>query len=112
MFNLAFICCFLLLVSLTVVVVSGSSAEDQHESCSQWAEEGECVNNPDYMWESCKISCQKVDDNRREMQSAIPTSFYDITETDIHGKKLHFDSFRGRIVYIVNVASRQVTLRI
>lgn len=34
---------------------------DAHETCEQWASEGECKNNPDFMRESCKNACQLCD---------------------------------------------------
>lgn len=30
---------------------------DAHPHCQQWAEQGECKNNPSYMLQFCKISC-------------------------------------------------------
>jgi len=38
--------------------------------------------------------------------TTMPTSFYDITATNIDGENVHFDEeFRGRVVLITNVAS-------
>ena len=52
----------------------------------------------------CKESClkaQQLSNGGRAM-----ASFYDIVETDIDGNTVDFSSFRGSIVYIVNVASQ------
>jgi len=40
-------------------VDDGGSSEctDSHESCEEWAQVGECVNNPAYMLFNCKKSC-------------------------------------------------------
>ena len=32
---------------------------DQDESCTVWAEAGECENNPHYMMQFCRLSCQQ-----------------------------------------------------
>mmetsp|Transcript_32264 Transcript_32264/g.96757 ORF Transcript_32264/g.96757 Transcript_32264/m.96757 type:complete len:490 (-) Transcript_32264:717-2186(-) len=32
--------------------------EDDHEECEGWAEEAECMDNPDFMVEQCKKSCR------------------------------------------------------
>eukprot|EP01033_Poteriospumella_lacustris_P005673 gene5674-4061_t len=37
---------------------------------------------------------------------AIPKSFYEIVEKDIHGNEITFDRFKGKVVYVVNVASQ------
>ena len=52
----------------------------------------------------CKESCLKTP-KLRNGGSTI-ASFYDIVETDIDGNTVDFSSFRGSIVYIVNVASQ------
>jgi glutathione peroxidase len=77
-------------------------SKDHHESCGFWASIGECQKNPNYMLNYCAPSCKKAEEVVAEN---IPTSFYDIAETDIHGNTLHFSRFRGKVVYVVNVAS-------
>ena len=54
--------------------------------------------DPDYMLQSCSESCARLESDIN--------SLYDVVETDIDGKDISFDSFRGSIVYIVNVASQ------
>lgn len=54
--------------------------------------------DPDYMLVSCSESCARLESDIN--------SLYDVVETDIDGKDISFDSFRGSIVYIVNVASQ------
>jgi hypothetical protein len=34
--------------------------EDQSEHCAQWAFEGECAKNPEYMRSECPVSCANV----------------------------------------------------
>uniref|UniRef100_A0A8C3RSU1 Glutathione peroxidase n=1 Tax=Chelydra serpentina TaxID=8475 RepID=A0A8C3RSU1_CHESE len=41
----------------------------------------------------------------------IAKSFYDLSATDIHGEKVDFNNFRGRVVLIENVASLGTTVR-
>lgn len=56
------------------------------------------LQDPDYMLVSCSESCARLDSD--------VNSLYDVVETDINGEDISFDSFRGSIVYIVNVASQ------
>ena len=37
-----------------------AAAQDNHESCAFWAENGECDANPGYMLVNCKTSCDRV----------------------------------------------------
>ena len=54
---------------------------------------------------NCIESCEEVQ-RRRRLDETATGSFYDIIEEDIDGDEIDFDSFRGSIVYIVNVASQ------
>ncbi len=56
------------------------------------------------MLSHCKLSC--VNAHEYVESDVIADSFYDIVEKDINGKELNFDIFRGKVVYIVNVASQ------
>jgi glutathione peroxidase-family protein len=97
---------FLLTVikSLTThAAVAGVVAVDQHESCSYWASLGECNANPNYMLTNCAKSCESF---VKPTQTNIPTSFYSIIEKDLNGQEINFEQFRGKIVYVVNVASQ------
>jgi hypothetical protein len=40
-------------------------APDQHDECPDWAYEGECEDNSDFMWEECEWSC----DNHEKCES-------------------------------------------
>jgi glutathione peroxidase-family protein len=97
----------LLLLLFVIVLASIGDAQnagevDNHESCEHWANAGECAKNPGYMLVNCKKSCQAVS----ATNSPPPVnSFYDIVETDIDGNEFKFDVFRGKVVYIINVAS-------
>ena len=54
------------------------------------------------MQTSCQASCEKF-------LTPVTThyqSFYDIKEVDIEGRTIDFNDFHGKVVYIVNVASR------
>ena len=35
----------------------GDDCQDDHEHCEDWAKNGECENNPEYMKDGCKKSC-------------------------------------------------------
>ncbi len=39
------------------IIRNNDNCKDEHESCSFWASEGECDNNPGYMLSSCSRSC-------------------------------------------------------
>jgi len=94
--------------------------KDHHESCGYWTSMGgeyhyyiiakrceeypimclniECEKNPNYMLNYCAPSCTKTVEN-------ILESFYDLVENDIHGNKIDFSRFRGKVIYMINVAS-------
>ena len=76
--------------------------EDKDENCEEWAKSGECIVNPTYMLSDCALSCSVFGspEGYQEIES-----IYDIVEKDIHGNDFSFDSLRGKVIYIVNVAS-------
>lgn len=100
-------CLFLFTVFiLACLSVSVYGADvDNHDSCSYWASIGECSKNPGYMLENCKKSCNALDAEPPVDNSSPYGSFYDIVETDIDGNEFKFDVFKGRVVYLINVAS-------
>jgi hypothetical protein len=49
----------LLYAAAAVLAVLGN-AQDTHDSCSYWADMGECESNPGYMLVGCKTSCDRV----------------------------------------------------
>ena len=81
-------------------IASSALAQDNHENCKFWATVGECKKNPTYMLENCPQACLEFADD------ALPDSFYDIVEEDLDGNPLPFSKFRGKVVYIINVASQ------
>lgn len=50
----------LLVVIVTVIASSRSYPTDRHEECAAWVEEGECINNPRYLWTHCHTSCAET----------------------------------------------------
>ena len=52
-----------LYLRLILYTIAGSSCEDKHESCNGWASIGECTNNPAYMLNNCKKSCNQCGGN-------------------------------------------------
>jgi len=84
--------------------------KDTNENCQYWASIGECDKNPGYMSKNCALSCSSSKSEEEESPSQMNAnsefnSFYEIVETDILGKEINFEQFRGKVVYIVNVAS-------
>jgi glutathione peroxidase len=67
---------------------------------------GECDKNPDYMLTQCAQSCEAVAAQEGANSLDLPESFYDIKEKDANGREINYSSFRGKVVYIVNVASQ------
>mmetsp|Transcript_27164 Transcript_27164/g.37430 ORF Transcript_27164/g.37430 Transcript_27164/m.37430 type:complete len:229 (-) Transcript_27164:214-900(-) len=82
---------------------SESTLTDNHESCNYWASLGECKKNPNYMLENCKKSCAEVTPPTNVDEDG--KTFYDIVEKDLNGNEIKFDIFKGKVVYLVNVAS-------
>ncbi len=95
----------LLSIVLTLFSVVGltlaTDLEDLHESCAEWASVGECSKNPGYMLSHCQLSCAGHEETLEDVEG----TFYDIVETDSEGQAIHFDQFRGKVVYVINVAS-------
>jgi glutathione peroxidase len=100
---LLFIISCLTVVFLTTSPVSAEKAlRDDNENCEFWASVGECKKNPRYMLVYCALSCDLVG----KQSLNVPKSFYEITERDIHGNDVSFERFKGKVVYVVNVASQ------
>jgi hypothetical protein len=78
---------------------------NEHENCDFWAANGECEANPGYMLSHCAKACSTVMGDITPKNNDIPSSFYDIVEKDINGDDVHFSIFKGKVVYLVNVAS-------
>jgi glutathione peroxidase-family protein len=97
---------FLVISLLGITVKASDGITDNHESCSHWAAAGECVKNPGYMLVNCVKSCNTVV-SQTNQQNLLPvaSSFYDVVETDISGNEFKFDLLRGKVVYVINVAS-------
>ena len=95
----------LALFLLAMVLFSVQAQEDSHEMCGEWAQMGECEKNPGYMLENCKNACEEHMAHSEGVSADIPASFYDIVEKDSTGHDLHFSTFKGKVVYIINTAS-------
>jgi glutathione peroxidase-family protein len=114
MTNAFFLLSALLLLATHAVPTATAVLTDEHESCEFWASIGECDKNPQYMNENCLLSCSRVgdegeddvEDEDADADAMMPESFYDIEETDLYGKRFRFEAFRGKVVYMVNVASK------
>ena len=97
-----------LVVTLMVLTWTGSVhaavAADNHEKCSEWADAGECENNPNYMLVNCATSCDKVMNVDNSDLEGID-SFYQLSAKDIDGNVIPFSAFEGKVVIMTNVAS-------
>jgi len=54
----------LFVIPLGVLIVShsfvnGQSIKKLFDKCDDWAREGECINNPNFMWTQCQPSCME-----------------------------------------------------
>jgi glutathione peroxidase len=99
--NILFLCFFA--VAIFANPITGLT--DNHDSCEFWANAGECTKNPNYMLSNCKKSCAALKSDVKSQKTQSSSSFYDIVETDLHNKPVSFKEFKGKVVYIVNVAS-------
>ena len=80
-------------------LISARNLVDQDENCKQWAEQGECDANPDWMLENCQKSCAAA------VHTPDRKSFFELDALDIDGEKFNFSHLEGKITLIVNVAS-------
>ena len=98
---LACLAIFVLVLSAVTLTVA-----DEHESCEDWAQSGECTTNPGYMEKSCPEACAKFGNvAASEKPAEVPGSLYEITETDLGGNSFQMEKMKGKVLYIVNVAS-------
>jgi hypothetical protein len=78
------------------------------EDCIGWAEDGECDENPGWMWQNCEEACQAQRDGTEEGAAADSEgvkSFYELKAYDIGGDEIDFRLFEGKVLVITNVAS-------
>lgn len=104
-----------LLISFLIILISFSSvipflyADDSftEEDCVGWAEDGECEENPGWMWKNCEEACQAQRDGQDSDSESVEgvKSFYELKAYDIGGNEIDFRQFEGKIVVITNVAS-------
>ena len=75
-----------------------------------WADMGECDNNPNYMRVHCKSSCDRFDKSKggQNLMAEIShiDSFYSLSANDIDNKPFHFKQLEDKVTVIVNVASQ------
>ena len=76
---------------------------------SAWAEAGECDKNPGYMRSNCKKSCAAVDNESGGEDLVAETghieSFFSLSANDIDNRPFNFESLRGKVTIVANVAS-------
>lgn len=94
------------LLLLTIFMATLAFGQDLDGGCKEWADTGECDNNPAYMNQYCVDSCVRVAKQRLEEKAALlGKSFFDLSAKDIDGNVVQFSSFKGMVTIIVNVAS-------
>jgi len=98
---------------LAIFIISPSQTfavnKDSDRRCREWAEMGECENNPNYMRRECQSSCEWYEnkmgiENNAEIEEI--KSFFELSAKDIDGNEFQFQNLEGKITVIVNVASR------
>jgi len=63
--------------------------------------------NPNYMLENCKTSCAKAVEAAAAAEAELNKigSFFELSANDLEGNPIDFESFRGKITVVTNVAS-------
>ncbi|KAL7551463.1 hypothetical protein ACHAWF_014657 [Thalassiosira exigua] len=88
---------------------SGDGAES--DECAGWAEAGECSLNPSYMAEHCAEACKAAAEADRKMAAEIEekigrvASIFELEAEDVDGNVLKFETLKGKVTVITNVAS-------
>uniref|UniRef100_A0A7S3V5C0 Glutathione peroxidase n=1 Tax=Chaetoceros debilis TaxID=122233 RepID=A0A7S3V5C0_9STRA len=98
----------ILLVSLALLASVSAQKKDTDKRCREWAEMGECDNNPGYMRSGCQASCEYVDKKKgveNDSDIAGVRSFFELSANDIDGGKFEFNHLYGKVTVVVNVAS-------
>eukprot|EP00977_Amphora_coffeiformis_P024969 scaffold17791_cov118-Amphora_coffeaeformis.AAC.2 len=92
-------------LSLTVSIHAVDS--DKHESCADWAMQGECESNPNFMLISCAKSCFQAQKAAAASAAEVAAvdSFFSLSAKDIDGTVVSFESLRGQVTVLTNVAS-------
>lgn len=80
---------------------------DNDPRCRDWAEHGECQNNPNYMLNNCQKSCKYMEEKYgiENTDDLNIQSFYELSAKDIDGRLVDFSSFQNKVVIVTNVAS-------
>lgn len=100
----------ILLVSLALLSSVSVSAQkkDTDNRCREWAEMGECENNPGYMRTGCQASCDYMDKKKgmeNDSDIAGVRSFFELSANDIDARQFNFHNLYGKVIVVVNVAS-------
>lgn len=84
-----------------------AATADTNPSCAEWADRGECDQNPAYMNEHCATACATVLAQAAAELAAVQgiDSFFALSAVDIDGNTVKFDQFRGQVTILTNVAS-------
>jgi glutathione peroxidase len=96
-----------LLFALLLPLAACVTSPDKHEECAQWAEQGECDDNPGYMVDNCVTSCdlffKQAAQDDKDLEGI--DSFFDLSALDIVGNLVPFKQFEGDVTILTNVAS-------
>ena len=69
--------------------------EDQNSMCCQWARSGECENNPGFMEESCRLSCNICETERCSPECCPPTAAESNGDVEVEMRKKVVDEPRA-----------------
>lgn len=86
------------------MVIGAQVLADHDENCEEWAEQGECEANPDYMLSYCEKSCAAIQEDESHEQ-LDQHSFFSLEALDIDENVFNFSELEGKVTVVVNVAS-------
>ena len=74
---------------------------------AEWALQGECEVNPNFMLIQCAKSCFKEQKAAAKIAQEVAAvdSFFSLSANDIDGNVVPFESLRGQVTVLTNVAS-------
>lgn len=102
------------IISFSALIFAGRNHQvafakvlDMHEDCAKRAEAGECEKNPDHMFKTCPISCEKQPGIVKSFQKKYVRGdplFFDLSAGTAEGNVIDFERFEGYLTLIVDVA--------
>lgn len=81
-----------------------AAAVQRRTECDDWANDGECEGNPNYMKHNCKQACDRHEERLAKDLEGVD-SFFDLSARDLNRNVVEFERFRGKVTIVTNVAS-------